>query len=416
MPMGTSQRTGVRILAFVLPLAAAAALPGHAQTCHPAATLTPGSPASGFGTSISMSSIPSTAEQVIAVGAVSGSVHIFGLDSTTQLWTERQVLTGPAGSRFGRSISLRGDTLAVGAPGEGKVYIIQRDVNGVWQVVQTLPACAVSGTDFGIRVALEGDDLAVQALPNHACIFNRGTGTFVQEASFTFDFINNPGDPNPAGSGWSLYQGRLAIGAPADDSNYHNGGAALLYSRSSGWNRETVPAFPVADNDFLGQRVSLGNGLMLASASGDDALAANTGAVYVFEESGGSWTQTTRFFPPPFNPNARFGTDLAHQGINAVVTATSITTPNTKYVFLFTRHADGNWDLSGQLRDPGSSFQSGAVVAINLNTIAVGAPASGAVYLYQGSHCPEGRGDFDRSGVKDVSDIFSFLDVWFATP
>jgi FG-GAP repeat len=128
-----------------------------------------------FGTAVA-----ATAD-VIAVGAPgddresseAGAVHTFAPSGGG--WSEVGVLVAPEareGDRFGSSLALAGDLLAVGAPGRdedgqsgtGAVFVFQRE-GSQWAPVATLLAPdATTGARFGTSVAfVDADRLAVGA-------------------------------------------------------------------------------------------------------------------------------------------------------------------------------------------------------------------------------------------------------------
>ncbi len=78
-------------------------------------------------------------------------------------WENVAALSGPASpSRdgFGMSTSLSGSTALIGAPltpGGGAAYVFQEQAHGQWDRVANLsPLGAVSGSDFGWSVAVDG--------------------------------------------------------------------------------------------------------------------------------------------------------------------------------------------------------------------------------------------------------------------
>jgi hypothetical protein len=100
-----------------------------------------------------------------------GSVRIFVRSGTT--WTAQQTLTasdGAVGDQFGSSVSLSGDTLAVGVRSDtigfgpqdqGSVRIFVRS-GTTWFAQATLTASdGAAGDSFGNSVSLDGDTLAV---------------------------------------------------------------------------------------------------------------------------------------------------------------------------------------------------------------------------------------------------------------
>jgi hypothetical protein len=94
-----------------------------------------------------------------------GSAYLFVRSGAT--WTLQQELLPPAGSFFESSLSLAGDTLVIGAPGEGTgagaAYVFVRS-GTVWTQQQKLQAVdGAPGDSFGLSVALSGDTAAVGA-------------------------------------------------------------------------------------------------------------------------------------------------------------------------------------------------------------------------------------------------------------
>ena len=117
----------------------------------------------------------------------SGAVYVFTRDATGQ-WAQQAYLKASnpeAGDRFGYSVDVSGDTLAVGAreessaatgvngdqsnnqaAGSGAVYVFARN-NGVWSQQAYLKASNTDTSDaFGNPVALDGDNVSVTPIDN----------------------------------------------------------------------------------------------------------------------------------------------------------------------------------------------------------------------------------------------------------
>ncbi|MGH9840106.1 MAG: hypothetical protein ACREEM_15085 [Blastocatellia bacterium] len=182
-----------------------------------------------------------------------GSAYVFTRSGAA--WTQQQKLTANDGAAidvFGFSVSLSGDTLVVGAEGDGiganafqgSAYVFTRSfTNGgaVWTQQQKLTANDGAGNDFfGRSVAVSGDIVAVGAL-------NDDIGANVFQGSayvFTRSFTNG-------GAVWTQQQKLIA-----------NDGAA---------------------NDFFGLSVALSGDTVVVGALADDIGAnANQGSAYVF--------------------------------------------------------------------------------------------------------------------------------------
>jgi hypothetical protein len=114
-----------------------------------------------------------------------GAAYVFTRDSNG-LWSEQAYIKSSnigLNDLFGISVSLSGDTLAVGAKfegsattgvnstpdegaaGSGAVYVFTRDSNGLWSEQAYIKASNTgAGDQFGISVALSRDSLAVGAI------------------------------------------------------------------------------------------------------------------------------------------------------------------------------------------------------------------------------------------------------------
>ncbi len=135
-----------------------------------------------FGFSISLSG------DTLAVGAVGknsdvnndvdvGAVYVFTRNNHG-VWSQQAYLkasNAEENDQFGFSVALSGDTLAVGAVGKnsidnikpdiGAVYVFTRDIDGNWTQQAFLKASNAEENDqFGFSVSLSGDTLAVGAV------------------------------------------------------------------------------------------------------------------------------------------------------------------------------------------------------------------------------------------------------------
>ena len=127
-------------------------------------------------------SMPGSSRSVRATllpdGGVTASVPSRLSSSTNPVVTREIRLRPPAlskGSLFGRSVSMAGDWLAVGAPNDvsqdaeefGAVYIYRRQADGNWQLLQCLSnPYRGEGARFGHEVCISGNRLVV-ASPRH---------------------------------------------------------------------------------------------------------------------------------------------------------------------------------------------------------------------------------------------------------
>ncbi|MDF1698611.1 MAG: Ig-like domain-containing protein, partial [Saprospiraceae bacterium] len=191
----------------------------------------------------------------IIVGAVqegsfayAGSAYIFFWNGST--WTETQKLlasdVGPQ-DRFGYSVSIDGDYIAVGAlkhteegtaTSNGAAYIFKR-TGAVWsEEVKLLASDLESDAEFGFSLVLVGDILAVGARKSNtggvkdgaAYVFER-TGTSWNEVNQVLP--NNTGVDMFFGSSIDFHQSRLICGAIGDDEVGFNRGSATIFNETA---------------------------------------------------------------------------------------------------------------------------------------------------------------------------------------
>ncbi len=249
-------------------------------------------------------------------------------------------------TKFGNSVALSGDTMAVGAPfdrsgadgGDGAVSIYVRN-GATWTLQQKVyHVNRIANDGFGLEVALEGDTLVVTA-PN--------------------------GDI---------------------DANQGNEGIAVVFVRSNGrWAEQQMlfasdarPAdFDKGIIDYFGYKVALsGNTIVISSLTG----------VYIFTRNGARWTQTKKFSEAD-----------AHVGSFAIYGDTlalwvSKDNESDTFVRIYTR-SNGTWARLQDLAPDRAAYPTsfGAAIVITENHLVVGAPTEpsgnndtneGRVYVY----------------------------------
>ncbi|NJN92823.1 MAG: hypothetical protein HC875_01390 [Anaerolineales bacterium] len=161
-----------------------------------------------------------------------GRTYIFTRNSSSGNWSQLKLITpGPdfGGNRFGRAVTLRGDTLIVGAPGHnaaGAAFVFSRSQN--WGLVKKLvPGGGFAGDFFGLALAFDSSGLIVGA-SGHS--IERGLAYAFSPTTWGVTQQPVAGDGLPYdrfGTAIALNGQILAIGA-ADDNN--NKGTVYLYT------------------------------------------------------------------------------------------------------------------------------------------------------------------------------------------
>ena len=253
--------------------------------------------------------------------------------------------------------------------------------------------------DFGRALDLEGDLLVVGA-PLHdpaglggawgaVYVFRRVAGSWVQEAKLT-PASHAAGDH--FGACVSVRGERIAVGAPEDDQpGATNAGAVYLFERVAGaWVESArIAALDASTFDHFGSALELDGDTLAVGAEFDNAGGgAFSGSAYVFRELGGLWSQEAKLIVPGVTPNALAGSAIALDGDRVVVGAPLQNTAlGTKVgaAWLFERSA-GVWGAPLQLLplDPAAGDEFGSAVAVDGDTVLVGAPRKDVVWSSDG--------------------------------
>lgn len=250
-----------------------------------------------------------------------GAVYLFDCSSAPCLQQLR--LAAPvavANAEFGAALARSGDTLAIGAPGQGPgvVYIYTSPVAGTWNLQATLSASGGQvGDRFGTAVALAGNTLLVGADGDDqgrgtAYAFNRsGTVWALPTQLLAADGAAGDG----FGAAVALDAGHALIGAPLEGESGTGAvfarGAAYLFERIS----PTTWAQPVkllanlpAAGDAFGFAVALDSGLALVGAPFANL---QSGRISIFQDIGVGWSATAELGSAFTQAGARLGWSLS---------------------------------------------------------------------------------------------------------
>jgi photosystem II stability/assembly factor-like uncharacterized protein len=311
---------------------------------------------------------------------------------------------GATDDQFGWAVVFAGTTAFVSAPnatvgsngGQGAVYVFTNS-NGTWTQTQKLTADdGAAGDAFGISIALSGSTVIIGA-PNTntfqgaAYVFTESGGTWTQTQKLT---ASDGTQFNQFG--WSIaLQGDIAMVGSIEATVGKNSsqGAVYMFSQSGGTWTETqkFSSDDGATGDSFGWSVALdGNTALIGT--GFVTINGNEfqGAAYVFDGFGGTWTQTQKLTASDGEAFDFFGLAVALVGNTALVGADGAGSDpfsNQGATYVFT-NSGGTWSESQQLlADDGQSSDSfGASVAFDGNTALIGATgvnnSQGAAYVF----------------------------------
>ena len=339
--------------------------------------------------------------------AISGNTLVVGAKNRTTytgvayvfvrnngVWTQQATLTASnAGinDRFGRAVAISGDTIVIGASGEGSngtqsdnsiptsgaAYVFVRDSGGLWSQQAYLKASNVAasgsgaGTQFGFSVAISGDTVVV-------------------------------------GANWEDSNGTGVEGSQSYTSLVSNSGAAYVFVRSNGaWTQQAyLKASNAEAGDQFGYSVAISGDSVVVGAWFEDSNATgvngtelnnsayNSGAAYVFVRSNGVWSKQAYLKASNTKTLDQFGYSVAISGETIVVganlesssgagvngTQDSYTAFNSGAAYVFVRSNGTDWSQQAYLKasNTGASDQFGLSVAISVDAIVVGALNEGS--------------------------------------
>ncbi len=409
-----------------------------------------------------------------------GSAYLYRYTTSGAVLETKRFAPSPTGTGlFGSSVAAESTYAAVSQPsgsGSSGLIFVYRKSGSTWTgPTQVAPSDASSGQQFGCAIAMSSTHLAVGAR-NHdggasnggaAYVFERtGTNSWTQRVRYlgatangflgdAVDVASKPsntwrllvGQPDAdtaweataSGTSWgpltplAPFDGATdtdfgaavavggypadLVGAPRDDDAADRGGAVYVLDTATNMLVEDkhLPTHQHEDAAF-GVSVAADGDRVVIGSSGANDFGMASGAAYVWERSGTTWSQTARLSPEGNGQRiGAFGRSVAVDGDTIAVGASQETTSSpgglfagAVYVFRF----DGtDWSREARLADAGSLDMLGRAVALRGDRLAAGAPESGAglVYVYDRSGTtwtagtpltPIGGGATDRFGAS----------------
>jgi hypothetical protein len=279
---------------------------------------------------------------------------------------------------FGKSVSIDGNTIVVGAKGNnlqtGAAFVF--DYNGVeWNYKQELTdPCGAIDDDFGCSVAVDGNVIVVGAESDDAPSDREGSMCVFRHNGETWAFEQKLEDPNAntiAAIGCAVSVSGDTIAAGAYLYNYggcSRAGVVHVYKyNGSSWDPNTILSEPNPEtNDYFGMAVGTDGNRIIVGNSYHDGAASNSGAAFVFEYNGSSWSEGQILEDPYAAASDYFGCSVA---------------------------IDGDMTLVGASWDDGGEDNSGAV----------------HVFLFL-------LADLNRDGLVNFKDFAILAGQWFQAP
>lgn len=282
------------------------------------------------------------------------------------------VYTLNAGAEFGYSVSVRANTLVVGAPGQdvpGRgttgAVTVYRQQHGAWTgTALPLPPDVVPGDRFGHSVSIDTTAtwIAVGA-PDQSN--SRGAAYFYFWNFLSQSWSLSGSVAGPYAGGWfgfSVDMGSgplVAVGGPYSGPAIE--GAAWVYRQVSGlW---VMEAFLQGEttNDRFGWDVAI-DGYLVVGAPYYDQIIPDLGKFYVYHKPGASWVLDYSAVPSgQWQAHAGMAVDVQGDFLVVGIPDYDSSLPNAGGVSRWS-HSSGSWVYLGFLTSNGNGDRMGAAV------------------------------------------------------
>jgi hypothetical protein len=240
-----------------------------------------------------------------------------------------------AGDCFGACVGVSGDFLIVGAEedddnGEnsGSVYMFKyTDSN--WIELDKLTASDVAEGDyFGSSVAIDGNYCIVGApwdddpcdRSGSAYVFHYNGINWIQQAKLNAD---DPGDRNYFGISVAINGDYTVVGAFGDDDNGNWSGSAYIFERSGGTWTQQAKLLPLEGTayDFFGISVAINGDYCIVGADQEIGGTGKHGFACIYKREGTTWTQQEKLTASDGQILDLFGCSVSIDGDYCIVGA-----------------------------------------------------------------------------------------------
>jgi len=240
-----------------------------------------------------------------------------------------------ASDYFGRSVTLSGTRLVVGANAEdtaavnaGKVYVYDWNGSAYIEVAQLTASDAQASDQFGVSVALSGTRLVVGANTEDTAAVDAGKvyvydwngAAYIEVAQLT---ASDAQANDQFGVSVALSGNRLVVGAHGEDTAGLNAGKVYVYD----WNGTAyvevaqLTASDAQANDYFGRSVALSGNRLVVGAHLEDTAGLDAGKVYAYGWSGTAYIEIAQLTATDAQASDQFGVSVALSGNRLVVGA-----------------------------------------------------------------------------------------------
>jgi hypothetical protein len=311
-----------------------------------------------------------------------------------------------ADQRMGEEVEIDGRTAAVAAPKDdhsgltnaGGVYIFVRR-NGTWTETQKLTASDAAPDDqFGTDIALQGDTLLVTTPGDDPGGVGRAGSVYVYTRNASGHWsrsskltASNAAPSDALGINAAIDGNWAAVCADMTDSGQPDTGSVYVFQRTNGtWkqHQEFAPSGLAYDDGFCHDIDIDDRTILIGAPYKDSSSASDTGVAYVYRR-GSSWRLQTQLVGSDTARMDRFGTGVALNGDEAMIGAKMDRHHGylrAGSVYVFTR-TNATWTEQQKLIAPDAQSYAmfGRAIDIQGDTVAIGAPHGGPGQFKSGS-------------------------------
>jgi len=287
------------------------------------------------------------------------------------------------------------------------------------ETAKLLASDGAASDQFGAAVAISGDVAIVGArhdgdfgaLSGSAYIFRRHeSGDWVEIATLTASDAH-------AGQqfGWNVdIEDDLAvIGAPGDDSLAFQAGAVYVFRHIGSDQWVEIEKLTASDGqawDTFGYSVAISDDHLIVGALWDDDLGAQSGSAYIFrEDKSGNWIESDKINASDGAIEDYFGLDVAIDGDTAIVAAPRDDDLGSQSgsAYIFRDNGAGNWIQIDKLNasDGGADDDFGYQVSISGDIAMASAPDADSSDGAVYVFRDDGAGDWTQSAKITASDF-----------
>lgn len=338
-------------------------------------------------------------------GASSGAAYIFKVSNGN--WSQSQKITANdanAGDLFGYSVSINENQLIIGAYGEnnytGAAYIFEYNGSSWLQTAKLIPIDGDDADFYGYSVSISGDRAIIGSRydddngnsSGSAYIYEKIDGNWLSSQKIS---ASDGAANDDYGVSVSISNDRIIVGSYADDDFGSTSGSAYLYNYvGDTWvESQKINASDATAGDFFGFSTSISGDKAIIGASNNAANGTSSGAAYVFNYNGSSWTETQKIVASDVTAGDKFGYSVSISGDNLIIgsygNSDSGFESGSAYVFSFNGSL---WSESDKLTaaDAASNDRFGYCVAMETGKAIIGAYGnsdsgtnSGSAYIFE---------------------------------